>query len=126
MANFFELVGQTILGTKQNSGGLLWLRTAEHDYHFVHHQSCCESVGLERIDGSLEDLVGGKVVFAEEDSNTGHPGWWKPDYNPESHTWTIFKIRTKEGAEVTLWFLGTSNGYYGESVQFESDKDSRI
>ena len=39
------------------------------------------------------------------------------DIDADSGTWTFYRIQTDKGVAVLRW-LGTSNGYYGESVQF--------
>lgn len=83
-------------------------------YQMFHHQDCCESVRLEEVIGNLDDLVGSPILEAEEVSSDGHPA---PEH-AESYTWTFYKLGTSRG-HVTLRWLGESNGYYSESVDFE-------
>lgn len=75
-----------------------------------HEQDCCEFVYLHDINGELEDLVGHPLLMFEEVVNdrTGEIGG-------ETQTWTFYKMSTIKGY-VTMRWLGTSNGYYSESV----------
>ena len=92
-------------------------------YVMAHMQDCCESVWLEEVIGDLDDLVGSEILEAEEATNRQEdpPQRYMPDpddewsYGPDSYTWTFYKLGTMKG-HVTLRWYGTSNGYYGESV----------
>lgn len=90
-------------------------------YRLYHWQDGCESVHLEDIIGDLSDLIGRPLLLAEEISSYQYPEDIK-DPNSinyyESFTWTFYKLATERGY-VTLRWLGTSNGYYSESVDFE-------
>lgn len=87
--------------------------TFENDkvrYVLYHDQDCCESVVVEEIVGDLSDLEGWPILVAREESNADGP-----ELNEESYTWTFYNFATFKGY-VTIRFLGTSNGYYSESV----------
>jgi len=97
-------------------------------YGMYHSQDCCESVGIEEIIGDLEDLIGSPILIAEERSSGEPPEEVKVKraqeaaskeyyYAPESETWTFYELATNKGS-VTLRWLGESNGYYSESVDF--------
>lgn len=78
-------------------------------YEMRHNQDCCESVTLEDIAGTLEDLIGSPIIVASETSNHLDTGVC------ESETWTFYNIGTVNGW-VTLRWYGESNGYYSEDV----------
>lgn len=88
-------------------------------YKFYHAQDCCESVGIEDIYGDLSDLVGTPVLLAEEVSNEDYEKEWLSTQNDNwlSYTWTFYKFATQKGYVDVRW-LGESNGYYSESVDF--------
>lgn len=64
--------------------------------------------------GVLSDLVGSPITLAEESTNSDNP----PPGGDGSHTWTFYRFATAKGY-VTLRWLGESNGYYSEAVDFE-------
>lgn len=127
-AEFDELVGRTIKAVRmvQCHGdygqlGDLGLEIETVDgptFRMYHDQDCCESVSL--IDGfeDLQGLVGGLVALAEE-THPDIPAVQDADWlrEPESFTWTFYKIQTTQG-DATLRWYGESNGYYSESVSF--------
>jgi hypothetical protein len=115
-----ELKGQ-VLSRVENSGDQVVFETVNGDvYRMYHEQDCCESVYLEDVVGDLQDLVGSEILIAEESSGDT-PADYKFEYEPESYTWTFYKFATRKGYVDMRW-LGTSNGYYGESVNFVKDE----
>lgn len=91
-----------------------------------HRQDCCESVDVEDVVGDVSDLLGEPLLLAEEVTYSGDDygpeNEWpeevaKPERMPESYTWTFYKLATINGS-VTIRWLGESNGYYSESVDF--------
>jgi hypothetical protein len=79
---------------------------------FYHNQDCCESVSVEDIVGDLDDLVDSMILVADMPSSEDAPS------AGESGTWTYYRIMTNKGWVEFRW-LGTSNGYYSESVEVE-------
>lgn len=89
------------------------------EFEMTHLQSCCECVQVEDIEGDLTDIVGYVVTNAEEVCHDGS-NLTTDDVlysDAESYTWTFYKLDTRRGG-ITIRWLGTSNGYYSESVDF--------
>lgn len=116
---FKELVGKTLESVcgKVGDDRIEFRTTDGKEYIMFHSQDCCESVHVEDISGEISDLLGSPILQAEESSNDTGPEGYKYDYQPESMTWTFYRIATTKGQVVIRW-LGTSNGYYSERVTF--------
>jgi hypothetical protein len=76
-----------------------------------HDQCCCEDVLVEDIVGELSDLVEHPLYEAEVASC----GPSEPTGEYDSETWTYYKFGTAKGC-VSIRWVGSSNGYYSESV----------
>ncbi len=116
---FETLLGLTICAVKKDDEEVtteLLISTNENRYfRMFHQQDCCESVYLYDICGNLDDLIGSKILKAEESTNYQE----KFGVNlTDSFTWTFYHISVF-GASVTLRWLGESNGYYSESVTLQ-------
>lgn len=112
-----ELVGKVLTKITNNTDELIFDCADGSQYKLYHSQDCCESVGIEDIEGELSDLIGNPILQAEKVSDADFETNFKFEYQPESHTWTFYKLATGKGY-VTVRWLGTSNGYYSESVEF--------
>lgn len=66
---------------------------------------------IEDICGELEYLLDSPILMAEEVA--GESGM--DEASMTHYTWTFYKFATRKGY-ITLRWLGTSNGYYGEEV----------
>lgn len=116
--NISVLVGKTIKTINEDGNHVSITCTDGSAYEMYHMQDCCESVFINDIKGHLPNLVDKVILDAEENVS----GDWPedvpvPDYN-ESYTWTTYTLTSKNEVVVIRW-LGTSNGYYSESVYFE-------
>lgn len=115
---FFELKGQTLLAIELDSPSDLTIVTDKNRYILTHHQDCCELVGLEKQIGEFSDLIGEKITLAEEEYSNEHPKWHKKREYEECFTWSNYYLEAG-GHRLELYFLGESNGYYGETMDFE-------
>ena len=113
MCCFEDLVGKTLSSVRNHKDEELYFITiGGEEFKLYHEQDCCENVTIQDICGDLDDLVGSEILLAEEVCNGSEEG---EEY--ESSTWTFYKLATNKGA-VTIRWLGTSNGYYSERVDF--------
>jgi hypothetical protein len=118
METLSELIGKTIASIDKSYDELIFNMEDGTKYKMYHSQDCCESVSIEDIIGDLDDLIGTPILRASEDTNSSnHPINKQFDWEPESFTWTFYNFATIKGY-VTIRWLGTSNGYYSESVSF--------
>ena len=85
-------------------------------FRLFHSQDCCEVVSLAEVIGDIDDLIGSPILEAEcvESERNAEP---RPEEVDDSWTWTFYKLGTIKGS-VTLRWVGTSNGYYSEAVDF--------
>lgn len=116
-----EIVGKVALSVERdeelNAGydsndGLRFKFDDETEYALVHLQDCCEHVYIESVVGDLSDLVGTPILKAEFISSENET----TEYS-DSTTWTFIKFATVKGY-VDVRFVGSSNGYYGETPSF--------
>lgn len=115
-----ELVGKKLTevrGIEQYSDEVRFFTECGEEYLFHHDQDCCESVRLEDFEAGHDDFVGATVLSAEEVSSDGAKSPYEDSDWEDSYTWTFYKIETDKG-EIFMRWLGTSNGYYSESVDF--------
>lgn len=123
MTEFHDLRGMTLVRAEEfdNDGerAARFVTSEGRTFHLYHSPDCCESVELIDTAGDLSDLIGSPILLAEEVTydNESPPDAPARDYMGESYTWTFYKLATIKGS-VTLRFLGSSNGYYSESVSF--------
>lgn len=114
--NFSILKGKVLKDIHQiGDDRLTFVISDTETYSLFHVQGCCENVHINDITGNLSDLIGSPILMAEEASN--HMGGPIPEYRNDSWTWTFYKLATIKGY-VTIRWIGTSNGYYSESVEF--------
>ena len=117
---FNAIIGKTIEkihGLQEGSDSVDFQFTDGNSFQMYHSQDCCESVSIESIAGDVAWLIGKPLLMAEvvESDPTHEPP--KPEYQPESETWTFVKFATNNGAVTVRWY-GESNGYYGETPAF--------
>lgn len=124
-AEFKELEGLTITEIEKcevfDGDGLIFRTADGREYLMGYRQDCCASVGLDDINGELDWLLNSPVLRAEENSSEDEPPKVERASEPESETWTFYRIQTAKGLVVIRWH-GESNGYYSESPSFQRSK----
>ena len=112
LPKFSDLIGKTLVAASHDKDTATF-ETEDTRYSLYHSQDCCESVDLYDVNGDFEDLVGSPILFAEEVTSDNY----KDSAYGDSYTWTFYRIGTVKGTVVMRW-LGQSNGYYSERVDF--------
>jgi hypothetical protein len=113
-----RLIGKRIkeiIGCSVGSEEIIFNCESGETFKMWHIQDCCEFVSVEDICGDISHLIGVPILEAEELSNEKEPENY--EYNDDSYTWTFYRIATNRGVVIIRW-LGESNGYYCESVDF--------
>ena len=126
MSDISELKGLTlsrVQGLDVGSDSAFFVTTCGHFFKMGHYQDCCEIVQIIDIAGDVDDLIGEKILLAEEVTSTADvpqigSQTFHYELTDDSHTWTFYRLATKKGFVVIRW-LGESNGCYSESVDFE-------
>lgn len=125
MSKVSDMLGETITkveGAEKDSESVVFTMADGTRHEMYHDQDCCECVLVEDVIGGPSDLIGHPLTMAEEVSSDEAE---IPDktkrYVDDSFTWTFYKLATIKGF-VTIRWLGTSNGYYSESVNFRTLK----
>ena len=117
MVEVSDLVGLTITeieGGKPTDTTMVMVASDGRRFKFYHDQDCCESVDINEVIGDLSDLIGTPLLEAEESISDERDF----DQSPyDSFTWTFYRFATIKGS-VTVRWLGASNGYYSERVDF--------
>ncbi len=117
MLTFDTLIGKTIVDIEggEKDEVIVFKCDDGTSYRLFHERECCESVYVEDICGDLEDIKNSPILVAEETCSRENE---LSDHVPEeSITWTFYKLDTVKGGVVIRW-IGESNGYYSESVDF--------
>lgn len=125
-----ELLNKTLTDIKQKGDEEIIFTVSDNEKYMMYHpQDCCEVVIIEDIVGDLNDLVGAPLVEAEVVSFNEKKELPEKEVmwltlqgdnlsgSSESNTWTFYKFRTAKGSVSIRWH-GSSNGYYGEYVNF--------
>lgn len=105
-----ELLGKTLIDIRDSKEEVRFFTDDGLEFLMSHYQDCCEYVRVEEVIGDYSDLIGSPILRAEEVSETATE-------SSESGTWTFYKLATIKGEVVIRW-LGESNGYYSERVDF--------
>lgn len=122
MSKFNELLGKTLskIEISDSKDEMVFYCEDGDKYIMLHYQDCCENVYIEDINGNLDNLIGSPIVRADEKSNHDEDEtYWI------SRTYTFYTLATNKGYVDIRW-IGESNGYYSEKVNFKKiDREER-
>ncbi len=82
---------------------------------FKHDQDCCEYVRIISKSDDILDIMNKRLISVEMTYLDGDMFDNDPDHNYDSHTLSKLTFVTNDSTECVRW-LGSSNGYYGETV----------
>lgn len=124
--NLSMILGKTFSKITQEADKCILFNTNDgEEFKMYHEQDCCEGVYINDINGDLQSLIGNPLLIAEErtsdDKNPENPKLELPTGTDESYTWTFYELATIKGS-VTIRWIGSSNGYYSESVSLIKTK----
>lgn len=119
--SFEDLAGKVLTRIEEGNDRITFFVDDGTAYTGYHMPDCCESVTFQETRGDIDDSLGSPILEAEEiwDSKSN------PPEHPESFTWTFWRLRTAKG-EVTFVWLGESNGYHGETPNFNRTHGDRV
>lgn len=122
---FSSLIGKTLVavdGYRDGSEEVVFTTSEGEKYVMWHDSDCCETVNLVDADGDVADIIGRpvKVASCEEFSPKD-----QSFYGYDSQTWTFYHLAAGYGT-ISMRWVGSSNGYYSESVSFALDPSTAI
>lgn len=113
-----SLVGETLTHIDVFVDEILLTTESGRKIKIYHDQDCCESVGIVDTEGNWQFLVGKPLVKASEEINPDNdPIFSQIKQEDFSRTDTKLTFRTNDNTVISRW-IGESNGYYSESVDF--------
>lgn len=117
--HFEDLLGKTLtrieVGNNEDDPHIRFYCQDGSSMQMYHSQDCCENVGIEDINGDLDDLIGLPILQAEEVTKEDSSHTWGEGM------WTFYKLATVKGYVTIRWY-GESNGYYSISVDVRWEK----
>jgi hypothetical protein len=120
MKRFEDLVGKIITAVNsEDSDCVEFILSDGTKCQLYHEQDCCESVGIDETEGTLRDLIGEVITLATEDGES-RPGDENRDNDYGSWTRSTYTLATASHKVMISW-IGESNGYYSEDVNFYVD-----
>jgi hypothetical protein len=121
MARFGDLVGLTLSSVEGLISGSECITFNSDDgksFQLYSDPACRSRVEIVDVYGDILDLVDNEIVLAEERTSPGPKSF-------TSSTWSFYEIATNRGS-VTIRWLGSSNGYYSETVSFRQTRGVEV
>jgi hypothetical protein len=117
------IIGETVVGIDFFNGlrysslpkEVLITMKSGKQLRLYHDQDCCETVELVSINGDICKLIGKPILSTELGVDEDYDG---PEISDDSGTETKITLRCDAETVIMRW-IGESNGYYGEDVDFE-------
>ena len=113
-----ELIGEVLthIDTDEENNEIMLTTKSGRIIKIFHYQNCCEYVSIEDTDGNWHDLIGKVIIEATHDEfEKGEP---EPEYPDYSWTRTSLKFVVDDATVISKW-IGSSNGYYSETVDIQ-------
>lgn len=114
MRNFEDLKDKVITKIDVGHDEIIFEVVNQGTFKMYHSQDCCENVTIDDINGDIQDLLFSPILLASERTSNDS---FDRDKEGESFTWTFYTLATIKGYVDIRW-IGTSNGYYSEHVDF--------
>lgn len=115
-----KILKKIIVSKDDDNDEIVFTTKDSESYILCHEQDCCEHVYIKEIVGDLSDLIGDPILLAEKVEQ--HKINAEADPNDvearNEGTWTFYKLSTIKGS-ITISWVGMSNGYYSERVDFK-------
>lgn len=107
-----ELTGEilTAIDVDCDQNQILLTTRSGKQYLINHMQDCCERVEIVGQDGDFYSLIGKPILLANHEENKSGD---RENGTTTTETRLIFRV---DDATVVSRWIGTSNGYYSESV----------
>lgn len=112
---FDGMTFKSVKGMENGNDEVIFETECGRTFRMYHQQDCCERVYLEDVVGDVDDLIGSPILYAEESTSETPPDEENREYWDDLQRWTFYKLATIKGYVDLRWF-GSSNGYYGVSV----------
>ena len=115
-----NLVGEVLTHVDIFDDEILLTTESGRKIQIFHSQDCCESVSIVNTEGDWQNLIGKPLIEASEEIDPDNdPIFTETDkecHDSRTNTKLTFRV---DGATVINRWVGDSNGYYSESVDFE-------
>jgi hypothetical protein len=100
----------TEIDCDENDEVILLTTESGRQFKLYHSQDCCERVYIQEFD-NYKALIGKKIIEVTDEENDVSKDYY------DSATETVITFRVNDATVINRW-IGESNGYYSERVNF--------